>query len=73
MRSVRRRSAPSSRRRPAFLYIDEAAEYFDNNFDNLLNQARKYKLGMVLARLGRGPEAGIEHEEARRLRAGAPP
>ena len=40
---------PEGHRRPAFLYIDEAAEYFDNNIDNLLNQPRKYKLGMVMA------------------------
>ena len=47
--ALERAAIPEGRRRPAFLYIDEAAEYFDNNIDNLLNQARKYKLGMVLA------------------------
>ena len=36
-------------RRPAFLYIDEAADYFDDNINDLLNQARKYKLGVTLA------------------------
>ena len=34
---------------PAFLYIDEAAEYFDDNVDTLLNQARKQKVGVILA------------------------
>lgn len=47
--ALERAAIPEGQRRPAFLYIDEAAEYFDNNIDNLLNQARKYKLGMVLA------------------------
>jgi hypothetical protein len=47
--ALERAAIPESQRRPAFLYIDEAAEYFDNNIDNLLNQARKYKLGMVMA------------------------
>ena len=36
-------------RRPAFLYIDEAADYFDGNIDTLLVQARKFKLGVTLA------------------------
>jgi hypothetical protein len=47
--ALERAAVPEGQRRPAFLYIDEAAEYFDNNIDNLLNQARKYKLGMVMA------------------------
>ena len=40
---------PEAQRRPAFLYIDEAAEYFDDNIDDLLSQARKYSLGVVFA------------------------
>jgi hypothetical protein len=47
--ALERATIPEHDRRPAFLYIDEAAEYFDSNIDNLLNQARKYKLGMVMA------------------------
>lgn len=47
--ALERAAIPEGQRRPAFLYIDEAAEYFDNNIDNLLNQARKYRLGMVMA------------------------
>ncbi len=47
--ALERAAIPENQRHPAFLYIDEAAEYFDNNIDNLLNQARKYKLGMVMA------------------------
>jgi hypothetical protein len=47
--ALERAAIPEDKRRPAFLYIDEAAEYFDDNIDNLLNQARKYRLGMVMA------------------------
>jgi hypothetical protein len=36
-------------RRPAFLIIDEAADYFDANVDALLTQVRKFKLGLVFA------------------------
>ena len=50
MQAVFERAAqPESQRRPAFLYIDEAADYFDDNIDTLLIQARKYKLGVTLA------------------------
>ena len=44
-----RAAQDEDKRRPAFLYIDEAADYFDDNIDTLLIQARKYKLGVVLA------------------------
>ena len=35
---------PPERRRPAFLIIDEAADYFYANVDALVTQVRKYKL-----------------------------
>ncbi len=35
--------------RPAFVYIDEAADYFDDNIDTLLIQARKYNVGLTIA------------------------
>jgi hypothetical protein len=47
--ALERAAIPEERRRPAFLYIDEASEYFDTNIDNLLIQARKYKLGITVA------------------------
>jgi hypothetical protein len=40
---------PPEQRRPAFLIIDEAADYLDANVDALLTQVRKYKLGLVFA------------------------
>lgn len=36
-------------RMPTFIYIDEANDYFDDNFAIILSQARKYKVGMILA------------------------
>jgi hypothetical protein len=47
--ALRRASLPAHERRPCFVYIDEAADYFDDKIGHLLNQARKYKVGMVLA------------------------
>ncbi len=40
---------PENRRKPTFLVIDEAHEYFDENIDDLLIEARKYKTGCILA------------------------
>jgi hypothetical protein len=44
-----RASIPENKRQNTFLYIDEAHDYFDQSMENLLNQARKYKVGLVLA------------------------
>jgi hypothetical protein len=44
-----RASIPESKRMPTFVYIDEAHDYFDESMENLLNQARKYKVGLILA------------------------
>lgn len=40
---------PGHKRTHAFLVVDEAAQYFDQNIDDLLTEARKYKLGCVFA------------------------
>ena len=40
---------PAHQRMPTYVYIDEAADYFDRNIGIILSQARKYKVGMVLA------------------------
>lgn len=47
--AMERATLPHHQRRPAFLYIDEAADYFDDTIDSLLTQARKFKLGIVFA------------------------
>lgn len=40
---------PASQRNPAFLMVDEAAEYFDENLETLLSQARKFNVGVLFA------------------------
>jgi hypothetical protein len=44
-----RASIPADERMPTFVYIDEAHDYFDESIEKLLEQARKYKVGMLLA------------------------
>lgn len=46
---LERAAIPEHQRRPAFLIVDEAASYFDSNIDDLLTEARKYKVGCVFA------------------------
>ena len=50
MQAVLERAAEEQEHRlPAFVYIDEAAEYFDQNIDTLLIQARKYRTGITFS------------------------
>jgi hypothetical protein len=44
-----RATVPSGKRLPTFVYVDEAADYFDRNIGLILSQARKFNVGMVLA------------------------
>jgi len=46
---LERAAIPEKDRKPAFLIVDEAAAYFDSNMDDLLTEARKYKLGCIFA------------------------
>lgn len=46
---LERAAIPENKRRDTFLICDEAAEYFDENIDDLLTEARKYKCGCVFA------------------------
>jgi hypothetical protein len=39
----------ASKHDPAFLIVDEAAEYFDENLETLLSQARKFNMGVLFA------------------------
>jgi len=62
--SVQRAAMPPHERRSAFVYIDEAQDYFDDNISHLLNQARKYRVGLVFAhqnlnQLGAGLMASV--------------
>ena len=36
-------------RRDTFVFIDEAHDYFDDTIEQLLNQARKYRIGLTLS------------------------
>lgn len=47
--AVQRAAVPAHERRPAFVYVDEAQDYFDENISHILNQARKYRVGLVFA------------------------
>jgi hypothetical protein len=44
-----RASLLKDRLTPTFVYIDEAHEYFDESMENLVNQARKFQVGLLLA------------------------
>lgn len=39
----------ADKRTPAYVYVDEAQEYFDDSIETILNQARKYRVGLTLA------------------------
>jgi hypothetical protein len=50
MQAIMERAAIApQKRRDTFLIIDEAATYFDENIDDMLTEARKYRCGLVLA------------------------
>jgi hypothetical protein len=45
-----REEMPENERMPCMVYIDEASDYgFDDKIDLILTQARKYKVGLVMA------------------------
>jgi len=44
-----RSTLPDYDRLPTMVYIDEAQDYFDQNIGLILSQARKYKVGMIMA------------------------
>ncbi len=44
-----RATLPGYDRLPVMVYVDEAQDYFDKNIGIILSQARKYKVGMVMA------------------------
>jgi hypothetical protein len=44
-----RAALPDEKRRPAFLIVDEAAPYFDDQFEKLLTRVRQFRLGVVIA------------------------
>ena len=47
--AIRRAVLPKSERVPTMVYIDEAHDYIDDRVEDLLNQARKFRVAMHLA------------------------
>ncbi|MBS1985524.1 MAG: ATP-binding protein [Bdellovibrionales bacterium] len=47
--TIERSAIPEAKRNSAFVYIDEAHEYFDDRIETVLNQARKFKVSLTLA------------------------
>lgn len=70
-----RATLPDFDRLPCLVYVDEAQEYFDENIGIILSQARKYRVGMVLAhqylgQLGSSLEAALEANTSIKLAGG---
>ena len=70
-----RATLPEHERLPVMVYIDEAQEYLDQNVSVILSQARKYKVGMVMAhqylgQLGSGLREAFEANTAIKLAGG---
>ena len=47
--AMERSVLPEHERTPTLVYVDEAHEYFDDNIEVILNQARKYNIGLIRA------------------------
>jgi hypothetical protein len=47
--ALERSVVPAEQRTPTFVYIDEAQEYFGDDVETILSQARKYRVGLTLA------------------------
>ena len=47
--ALERATLPPEKRLPTFVYVDECQDYLDSNVALILEQARKFKVGMVLA------------------------
>jgi DNA helicase HerA-like ATPase len=47
--ALERSVLPEHERTPTFVYVDEAQEYFDDSIETILEQARKYRIGLVAA------------------------
>lgn len=70
-----RATLPDYDRLPAMVFIDEAQDYFDQNIGLILSQARKYKVGMIMAhqylgQLSNGLQEGFEANTSIKLAGG---
>ncbi|MCT8327935.1 type IV secretory system conjugative DNA transfer family protein [Acidimangrovimonas sediminis] len=70
-----RATLPDWDRLPVMVYIDEAQDYFDENVGVILSQARKYRVGMVMAhqylgQLSSGLQEAVEANTSIKLAGG---
>lgn len=70
-----RATIPDRERTPTLVYIDEAQDYFDPTVGTILSQARKYRVGMVLAhqflgQLSSGLQEAVEANTSIKLAGG---
>ncbi len=49
LHSLKRASIPEEERVPFFLYVDEFQNYVSQSFESILSEARKYRLGLIIA------------------------
>lgn len=73
--ALQRAAIPEHQRRDAFVYVDEAHDYFDDTIEQLLNQARKYRVGLTLShqnldQLSQGLRASIMASTSTKLVGG---
>lgn len=47
--AMRRQNMPKDQRRDFFLYVDEFQNFITDAFESILSEARKYRLGLVIA------------------------
>ena len=47
--ALERSTIPEAERTPAFVYVDEAQEYFDDRIETILTQGRKYRVAFTAA------------------------
>jgi type IV secretory pathway TraG/TraD family ATPase VirD4 len=47
--ALRRAQLPEDQRKPFYLYIDEFQNYINPSIETILSEARKYKLGLIIA------------------------
>ena len=70
-----RATLPDFDRLPGMVYVDEAQDYFDETIGIILSQARKYRVGIVLAhqylgQLSNGLQEAIEANTSLKLAGG---
>ena len=58
---IKRATIPENERNPFMVYIDEAQEYINEKIEDMLNQARKYKVGFTLSHQNLNQLGSLKH------------